>query len=64
MSSYDEHENESKFLRKAKENPFVPVGESKEDTEDDLFENKNTFLLFAERFCLNVGFKCALLSMS
>ncbi|KAF1383742.1 hypothetical protein EPR50_G00126450 [Perca flavescens] len=24
MSSYDE--NESKFLRKAKENPFVPVG--------------------------------------
>lgn len=27
MSSYDENENESKFLRKAKENPFVPVGE-------------------------------------
>lgn len=25
MSTYDE--NESKFLRKAKENPFVPVGE-------------------------------------
>lgn len=24
--SFDEHE-ESKFLRKAKENPFVPVGE-------------------------------------
>lgn len=27
MSTYDENENESKFLRKAKENPFVPVGE-------------------------------------
>lgn len=26
MSTYDENENESKFLRKAKENPFVPVG--------------------------------------
>ncbi len=25
MSDYDD--NESKFLRKAKENPFVPVGE-------------------------------------
>uniref|UniRef100_A0A3Q0SIT8 HIG1 domain-containing protein n=1 Tax=Amphilophus citrinellus TaxID=61819 RepID=A0A3Q0SIT8_AMPCI len=25
MSSYEE--NESKFLRKAKENPFVPIGE-------------------------------------
>lgn len=25
MSTYEE--NESKFLRKAKENPFVPVGE-------------------------------------
>lgn len=59
MSSYDE--NESKFLRKAKENPFVPVGESKKDTEEDLFEIKH-FYVVAEGFCLNVGFKCALLS--
>lgn len=67
MSTYDE--NESKFLRKAKENPFVPVGRflcpidhnTKKEIEDDLLEIKDLYVVI-EMFCLNVGFKCTPLS--